>query len=141
MLQEIEPDTYNKLEQRIQGVHAGALYAQDDYLYSVKKLPPAFKTWRDYRIFLYDNLHDELKVMFTDMMIRLQDSGQEHVERHMCKRLLLCDWEFNIADPKTFYKQTEQGSENMYNFTKEHLQITKDLRNNNEVYRKWKNIL
>jgi predicted phosphoadenosine phosphosulfate sulfurtransferase len=54
MLQEVEPETWDKLSSRIAGVHsAGQL---NWAAFKVKELPPMFRTWKDYRDHLLENL-------------------------------------------------------------------------------------
>lgn len=63
-LQEIEPDTYAKLTQRIAGIDmAGKMGAAN---YFVRKLPYMFRDWRDYRDFLLEKLVvDDKKHIFV----------------------------------------------------------------------------
>jgi predicted phosphoadenosine phosphosulfate sulfurtransferase len=50
-LQEVEPDTWNRLAQRLGGIKmAGSL--KSDAFSTVRKLPHMFKDWREYRDFL-----------------------------------------------------------------------------------------
>lgn len=55
-LQEIEPETYAKLVARIGGIDMAGKMGVDDYF--VKRLPPMFKDWREYRDFLLEKLID-----------------------------------------------------------------------------------
>ena len=54
MLQEVEPDTYQKLTQRIDGADTAGKLGADDYF--IKELPYMFKDWREYRDFLLEKL-------------------------------------------------------------------------------------
>lgn len=55
-IQEIEPETYERLAARIEGVHmAGKMGAAD---YFPDKLPPMFPTWKEYRDYLLEKLVD-----------------------------------------------------------------------------------
>lgn len=53
-MQEAEPDTYERLVQRIGGIDMAAKMGADDYF--VRELPPMFKDWREYRDHLLKNL-------------------------------------------------------------------------------------
>lgn len=53
-LQEVEPDTYQRLTQRIAGIDMAAKLGVDDYF--IRDLPFMFSTWREYRDFLLDRL-------------------------------------------------------------------------------------
>jgi predicted phosphoadenosine phosphosulfate sulfurtransferase len=50
-LQELEPETYNQLE-RLKGVHTAAIYGKENLMYSIKSLPEAFNTWKEYKSFI-----------------------------------------------------------------------------------------
>ena len=56
-LQELEPETYDKLEQRLKGVHTAAMYGKENLMYSIKELPNQFKTWKEYKDFLLTSIH------------------------------------------------------------------------------------
>jgi predicted phosphoadenosine phosphosulfate sulfurtransferase len=53
-LQEIEPETYQRLTQRIQGIDMAGKMNKDDYF--IHDLPHMFKDWREYRDYLLENL-------------------------------------------------------------------------------------
>lgn len=54
-LQEIEPDTWDKLVQRLGGIHTAGILGKDDYFY-YGNLPYMFEGWKEYRDYLLDNL-------------------------------------------------------------------------------------
>lgn len=58
-LQEIDPNLYEKLTQRLQGVDMAGKMGFDNYF--VKKLPFMFKNWCEYRDFLIEKLVDDEK--------------------------------------------------------------------------------
>lgn len=70
-LQEIEPETWNKITARIEGVDTTAKIEFKDNFKAIKKLPFMFKTWKEYRDYLLDNLitdeeqYKKFKEMFT----------------------------------------------------------------------------
>lgn len=68
-LQEVEPQTFEKLTQRIGGINTyNKLYEKDGY--SVKKLPVAFATWIEYRDYLLEHIiSDANKPLFKRAFI------------------------------------------------------------------------
>jgi len=93
-LQEFEPETYERLLRRLQGIHCAALYADDRQVYSADELPPHFGTWREYRDYLLDTTPTDKVERF-----RKRFAGQaenEAVHRHQCRQILLNDWENNV---------------------------------------------
>lgn len=129
-LQELEPETYDKLENRLTGVHTAAIYGKENLVYSIKKLPENFKTWKEYKDFLLDTIHPELSRIFRWQWTRLEHIEDEDCFKYMVKRILLCDWEGNIHSQKWTF------GENV-NYTKEQLAVKNKLRNEDEVIRKW----
>ena len=53
-MQEIEPETHNKLCKRLEGIHSATHLGFDDYF--VNELPFMFKSWKEYRDYLLDKL-------------------------------------------------------------------------------------
>lgn len=90
-LQEFEPETWEKLQSRISGVHAAGIYAKSSTVYSLRARPPAFKTWKAYRDFLLETFPgDKLEVF------RARFAGQEQNEsvfRQQCQQLALNDFD------------------------------------------------
>ncbi len=56
VLQELEPDTYERLVRRLKGVDAAAKFGEKDYW--VRELPFMFSSWKEYRDYLLENLLD-----------------------------------------------------------------------------------
>lgn len=54
-----EPDTYSALCRRISGIATASRYASERLVFSNKKLPAHYKTWREFRDFLLENVRDE----------------------------------------------------------------------------------
>lgn len=97
-MQEVEPETYEKLTQRIGGIDSAGKLGKDDYF--IRKLPFMFKDWAEYRDYLVEKLiekedwrngfkaafaaHDELygDTEFRDQMFKV------HINS-----LLTNDWE------------------------------------------------
>ncbi len=126
-LQEIEPETYQKLESRLHGVHCTAMYVGEKMVYSIKTLPSKFKTWKEYKNFLLQTIHPDLKRIFEYQWNRFEDTDDEGANRYMVKRLLLCDWEGNLS----------WSRDSEFNYTKEQLQEKKVLKKTDEVIKKW----
>lgn len=88
-LQVLEPETYDKLEQRLKGVHCGAMYARENLIYSTKKLPSKFANWKEYKDFLLSSIHPDLRARF-------EKTGKNDSDKNIVKRVLLCDWEGSL---------------------------------------------
>jgi predicted phosphoadenosine phosphosulfate sulfurtransferase len=58
-LPRFEPDTYNRLCKRISGIATAARYASEKLVFSNKKLPLHYGTWKEFRDFLLKNIPNE----------------------------------------------------------------------------------
>jgi len=126
-LQELEPETYDKLEARLQGVHTAAIYGKENLIYSIKNLPDRFKTWKEYKDFLLDSIHPDLKRLFQYQWSRFGDTNDVGACKYMVKRILLCDWEGNIT----------WSRDNEFNYTKGQILDKNRLKREDEIIRKW----
>lgn len=126
-LQELEPNTYNKLEERLQGVHTAAMYGKENLIYSIKDLPNHFKTWKDYKDFLLDSIHPDLSKLFKYQWSRFGDTDDIGACKYMVKRILLCDWEGNIT----------WNRDNEWNYTKDQILYKNKLKREDEIIKKW----
>jgi len=54
-----EPDTYGKLCQRIGGIATASRYVSEKLVFSNKQLPEHYKTWKEFRDFLLENIPNE----------------------------------------------------------------------------------
>jgi len=126
-LQELEPETYEKLEARLHGVHTAAIYGKENLIYSIKSLPDNFKTWKEYKDFLLESIHPDLKKLFQYQWSRFGDTDDVGACKYMVKRILLCDWEGNI----TWSRDYE------FNYTKEQLSEKRILKREDEIIKKW----
>lgn len=126
-LQEIEPETYDKLEHRLKGVHCCAIYAKENLMYSIKQLPKQFKTWKEYKDFLLDNIHPDLKKIFNYQWSRFGDTEDIGACKYMVKRILLCDWEGNIT----------WSRDNEFNYTHEQILEKNKIKKTDKVIKKW----
>ena len=129
-LQELEPETYEKLEQRLHGVHTAAIYGKENLVYSIKTLPESFKSWKEYKEFLMNSIHPDLKKIFDYQWTRLKDVNDEDCYKYMVKRILLCDWEGNITSKRWTF------GENV-NYTKEQLMERIQMRKTDIIIKKW----
>lgn len=126
-LQELEPDTYNKLEERLQGVHTAAIYGKENLMYSIKNLPQNFKTWKEYKDFLLQSIHPDLSKLFAYQWSRFGDTDDVGACKYMVKRILLCDWEGNIT----------WARDNEFNYTKDQILNKNKLKREDEIIKKW----
>jgi len=126
-LQELEPETYENLEKRLQGVHTAAIYAREDLMYSIKELPERFKTWKEYRDFLLESIHPDLAKLFRYQWSRFGDTDDVGACKYMVKRILLCDWEGNI----TWSRDYE------FNYSKDQILKKNVLKREDEIIKKW----
>ncbi len=126
-LQELEPETYNRLEKRLQGVHCASIYAHENMVYSIKKLPSQFKTWKEYKDFLLENIHPDLKRIFEYQWSRFGDTDDPGACKYMVKRILLCDWEGNIT----------WARDNEFNYTRDQIKEKNQIKKKDEVIKKW----
>lgn len=126
-LQELEPETYDKLEHRLKGVHCCAIYAKENLMYSIKQLPKQFSSWKEYKDFLLDNIHPDLKKIFQYQWSRFGDTDDVGACKYMVKRILLCDWEGNIT----------WSRDNEFNYTREQIKEKNIIKKSDEVIKKW----
>lgn len=93
-LQEFEPDTFDKLEKRLKGIHAAAMYANENGIYRADKLPVKFHTWRAYRDHLMDTTPCEKRERFLKRFHVQADD--EATCKQQVKQILANDWEGNL---------------------------------------------
>jgi predicted phosphoadenosine phosphosulfate sulfurtransferase len=96
-LQELEPETFDLLIARLKGVHVASLYAQEETMFSNRKLPVRFQSWREYRDYLLTTtpLTEQRRSRFENRF-----AGQkkdESVFRQQVRQLLTNDWENSLA--------------------------------------------
>lgn len=103
-LQEFEPDTWNALEDRLDGVHMAGQMNNANYV--PEELPYMFETWREYRNYLLRHVVDDEKhergfkrAFFTaDLMgEHLPKSEYRGVLRGHVRGILTNDWEEDAA--------------------------------------------
>jgi len=130
-LQELEPETYDKLEKRLKGVYTAAMYGKENLMYSIKELPNQFKTWKEYKDFLLSSIHPDLKRIFEYQWSRFGDTDDTQANKYMVKRILLCDWEGNITWSRDFE----------FNYTKDQILFKNKLKREDEIIKKWTQLL
>jgi predicted phosphoadenosine phosphosulfate sulfurtransferase len=94
-LPEFEPKTYDKLLKRIKGISIGHIYGKENLMLKVRKLPPNYKSWREYRDFLLNTYPDESKKhIFIKRLSHQLDN--DYVAKQQCRQLVLNDYENNL---------------------------------------------
>lgn len=94
-LQELEPDTYDRLIARLGGVHVAARYAKDSLLFSASRLPEMFGTWREYRDYLLATAPIKHRARFEKRFAGQEQS--EAVYRQQCRQIMTNDYENSLA--------------------------------------------
>jgi len=97
-LQEVEPETYERLVNRISGIDMAGKMGRDNYF--VKELPFMFSSWKEYRDYLLEKLItvDSWKDGFRKVFERherlyVPQMGDEPYRVHV-QSILTNDWEF-----------------------------------------------
>jgi predicted phosphoadenosine phosphosulfate sulfurtransferase len=90
-LHEFEPETYDRLVARCKGIHVAARYADEQTIFSAKKLPNAFKDWLEYREFLLSTLPEEVRTPFAKRFATQKQTTQ--TLKQQVKQVLTNDWE------------------------------------------------
>lgn len=95
-LQEIEPETYEHLCRRLDGVHAAAIYARESAMYNALELPATFATWHEYRDYLLAS--SPMEGAHRQRLAKRFAGQPDHtaVHRQQCRQVLLCDYENSI---------------------------------------------
>jgi predicted phosphoadenosine phosphosulfate sulfurtransferase len=94
-LPEFEPETYNKLTERIKGIQFAQETGRNAKVFKAQKLPKNFKLWSQYRDFLLDTYpYTDKKEIFTKRFTRHLEN--EFVARQQVRQLVLNDYENNV---------------------------------------------
>jgi hypothetical protein len=96
-------------------------------MYSIKELPERFHTWKEYKDFLLNSIHPDLKRLFEYQWSRFGDTDDTGACKYMVKRILLCDWEGNIT----------WNRDNQFNYTKEQILGKNKMKREDEIIKKW----
>lgn len=98
-LQEIEPETYDRMIARVYGTHCAALYAKEQSVYRASELPQAFSSWKEYRDYLLETAPYSRRERFEK---RFAGQGNdEHIYRQQVHQLQINDWENNVPVVKS----------------------------------------
>lgn len=96
--QEVEPETYVKLTQRISGIDMAAKMGDDDYY--VNELPPMFSSWPEYRDYLLEKLITDpkwragMKSRFDKMQVMYGEAPfVQKMYKEQINSILANDWE------------------------------------------------
>ena len=92
-LPEFEPETFDKLSQRVGGIQIGNLYGKT--MLRNQKLPKNFHSWLEYRDFLLKTYPDTEKKKIFEQRFHSQKNNN-FVARQQCKQLILNDYENNL---------------------------------------------
>lgn len=98
LLQEFEPNTYERMVRRLVGVRTAALYGKESMLFDTRKLPPRYTSWKEYRDFLLSTFTGERQGRFVSRFAGHQKD--ERIYRQQVRQLLLNDWEDNVPVKK-----------------------------------------
>lgn len=91
-LPKFEPETYDKLCQRISGIDTASRYASEKLIFSNKKLPKHYKNWKEFRDFLLENMpNPEHKETFKKRFEKQEKNEQTY--KAQVGQLLINDYE------------------------------------------------
>lgn len=95
-LQEVEPDTYDRLCRRLAGVHSAAIYAREGMIYNADVLPAGFTNWKAYRDSLLDSapISEKRRATLKRRFDKQPDASEVH--RQQARQVLLGDDENNV---------------------------------------------
>lgn len=91
-LPEFEPETYDKLCSRIEGVNTARIYAKEKLMYSVDKLPNKFADWISYKNFLLENHPNKKYKEIYKNKFKNQPINND-VAKQQVRQILINDWE------------------------------------------------
>lgn len=95
-LQEIEPETYEKLCKRLKGIHTASRYSKETMMYNNDVLPSKFSSWKEYRDYLLNTI--PILIKYKEKMIKRfnQQKKAESIYQQQCKQILISDWENSV---------------------------------------------
>ena len=113
-LPKFEPETYDRLCQRLRGIATASRYASEKLIFSNKKLPKHYKTWEEFRNFLLDNIQNsEYKEIFRKRFEKQEKN--ERIFQSQVGQLLIMDFEnsksFNTKKEEHIQKDREKWME------------------------------
>lgn len=93
-LPKYEPETYDKLCERISGIATASRYASEKLIFNNKKLPSHYQTWEEFRDFLLKNIpNDDHRIKFEKRFDKQEKN--EKMYQHQVGQLLINDYENN----------------------------------------------
>ncbi len=93
-LPKFEPETFDKLSKRISGISTAARYASEKLVFDNKTLPTHYKTWKEFRDFLLENIPNETHK--NKFIARYEKQEQtERMFQAQVGQLLINDYENN----------------------------------------------
>lgn len=102
-LERYEPETFERLSQRVPGVDVAARLVGQPMGFSVVQRPAEFQSWLEYRGHLLATVPDDMQEKFEARFARQKQN--EFVYRQQCRQILIGDWENNVPirneDPPT----------------------------------------
>lgn len=94
-LPKFEPETFNKLCKRINGISTAQRYASEKLIFSNKTLPKHYKNWLEFRNFLLLNINNEYqRDRFTNRFKNQPEN--ENIYKKQVGQLLINDYENNV---------------------------------------------
>lgn len=133
ILQEVEPDLWNRLTKRLGGVNTTGQLGQQSFS-TVKELPYMFKDWKEYRDYLLDHLctdltiHKRFKDFFGDMDKKFEGMYfSEDLYRKQITSILANDYEFTklfnyMNEPESVtFRKWKRGIINEHTFTNKYV--------------------
>lgn len=95
-LPKFEPDTYDRLCRRIGGIATASRYISEKQMFTNKKLPTHYRTWKEFRDFLLENIpNEEQKEKFSARFSKQEQN--ERLYQAQVGQLLINDYENNRA--------------------------------------------
>ena len=93
-LPKFEPETYNKLCERISGIATASRYAMEKSIFSNKELPKHYKNWIEFRDFLLNNISENSQKEKFIKRFEKQDKTEKTYQKQV-GQLLINDFENN----------------------------------------------
>jgi len=99
IIQEIEPETWQKLTNKLEGINTVKHLKSSSYT-CPKVLPKAFETWKEYAVYLADNIIDKqenkdtiVKLLKRGDKLFIHDRIMNSFHRNMINTILSNDWD------------------------------------------------
>lgn len=104
LIQEIEPETWERIANRISGANTVKKLGDDSFT-SIKEVPFMFKDWEEYTLYLNEKLVDKeknraeiLKRIKKMEKIYIHDKARDMMYKAFVKTILSSDWDFTKLD-------------------------------------------